>query len=147
MDNCKECEQECCGNCNNFSKKTIEGDGYCKAYDEHHNKEEWCDSWDSVNKDNFCNICNNKINPDEVCESCYAESCAFKNDEVNHPKHYTQLPIECKDVIKYFDAPRGQAIKYIWRCEDKGKPIQDLRKAIFWLEEKIKMYESEGKNE
>lgn len=69
------------------------------------------------------------------------------NDEVNNPAHYKQLPIECKDVIKYFDACRGQAIKYIWRCEHKGKPIQDLKKAIFWLNEKIKMYESEGYNE
>ena len=94
-----------------------------------------------------------------VCRDCYyslgkdvydinvATKNEVKNDEVNHPQHYTQLPIECKDVIKYFDACRGQAIKYIWRCEDKGKRIQDLKKAIFWLNEKIKMYEGEGYNE
>ena len=83
----------------------------------------------------------------KVCESCFADYTSFdgkaKNDEVNHPSHYTQLPIECKDVIKNFDSCRGQAIKYIWRCEDKGKRIQDLQKAIFWLNEKIKMYEEE----
>ena len=84
----------------------------------------------------------------KVCESCFADYTSFdgkaKNDEVNHPSHYTQLPIECKDVIKNFDSCRGQAIKYIWRCEYKGHPITDLQKAIFWLNEKIKMYEDEG---
>ena len=69
-----------------------------------------------------------------------------KEDMVNHPRHYTSHPsgVECKDISKHFDSPRGQAIQYIWRCEDKGHPVTDLKKAIFWLEEKIKMYEDAG---
>ena len=81
-----------------------------------------------------------------VCERCFAEATALKEDVVNHPKHYTSHPsgVECKDISKHFDSPRGQAIQYIWRCEDKGHPITDLKKAIFWLNEKIKMYEDAG---
>ena len=31
----------------------------------------------------------------------------------------------------------GNAIKYIWRCDSKGQPIQDLRKAVAYLEREI----------
>jgi len=102
----------------------------------------------------ICGYCGNEITETifaiqdkKACEHCFSEKTSFKkHDDVEHPLHYTQLPIECMDVIKHFDACRGQAIKYIWRCENKGKPIQDLKKAIFWLKVKIKMYEEENKN-
>ena len=105
--------------------------GNCKYYDAEHGV---CDKHD--NNQNFGDLCTG-------CEGCFEEETGLGCDEVNNPKHYTQLPIECKDVIKHFDACRGQAIKYIWRCEDKNNRIQDLEKAIFWLKEKIKMYEEE----
>jgi len=66
-----------------------------------------------------------------------------KKDMVNHPPHYIKHPsgIECKDVIKYFDACSAQAIKYIWRHEHKGSSIEDLKKAMFWINERIQMLE------
>jgi hypothetical protein len=33
--------------------------------------------------------------------------------------------------------PASPAVKYIWRCGDKGKPVEDLRKAIWYLEREI----------
>jgi len=65
------------------------------------------------------------------------------NDNVNHPDHYNQLPIECIDVTKHFDFCAGNAIKYIWRAglKDKEKTIEDLKKAIWYIEQKIKMVE------
>jgi hypothetical protein len=63
-------------------------------------------------------------------------------DNIN-PSHYKKHPsgVECIDITKYMDFLTGNAIKYIWRHADKGKPIEDLKKAIWYLEEKIKMLE------
>lgn len=128
---------------------------WCKKYDGAMSYGTLCTGWEDKKYVVECGVCEEVfcrsdeafyIDDDRVCESCFAESTAFKGDEVNHPKHYTQLPIECKDVIKHFDACRGQAIKYIWRCEDKNNRIQDLEKAIFWIKEKIKMYQEEDAN-
>ena len=67
------------------------------------------------------------------------------NDPVNHPSHYNSHPsgIEAIQITKHCCFCIGNAIKYIWRHDKKGKPIEDLRKAIFYLETKIKMYEEE----
>lgn len=62
------------------------------------------------------------------------------NDNVNHPKHYNQLPIECIEVARHFNFDLGNAIKYIWRAGLKGgeeKAIEDLEKAIFYLKDEI----------
>ena len=61
------------------------------------------------------------------------------NDPVNNPAHYTNHPsgIECIQVTEHMNFNRGNAVKYIWRCGDKGKPVEDLRKAIWYLEREI----------
>ena len=61
------------------------------------------------------------------------------NDPVNNPAHYTSHPsgIECIQVTEHMNFNRGNAVKYIWRCGDKGKPVEDLRKAIWYLEREI----------
>ena len=66
---------------------------------------------------------------------------------VNHPKHYLargikcgcSKEIECIDVTRHFNFNLGNAIKYIWRADYKGKCIEDLKKAIWYLEDEIKM--------
>lgn len=69
------------------------------------------------------------------------------NDVVSHPEHYTTGGIECIDALEsmmcgYKDATQGalawQIIKYIWRCPLKGKPLEDLKKAEFYLDRLIK---------
>lgn len=70
-----------------------------------------------------------------------------KNDQVNHPKHYTSDPsgIECIDVTRYRNFNVGNAIKYLWRAglkEDKDrklidKQIEDLNKAVWYLVDEI----------
>lgn len=77
----------------------------------------------------------------------------MKNSEqemVNHPDHYNQGGIECFDVIKAFygkDAFEGfcagNVLKYTMRYKHKGNPKQDLEKAIFYLNEIIKLYEND----
>ncbi len=64
-----------------------------------------------------------------------------KSDPVNHPSHYNKHPsgIECKDIIEHFSYHLGCAVKYVWRCDDKGKPIEDLQKAIQSIQFEIDM--------
>lgn len=70
-----------------------------------------------------------------------------KNDQINHPKHYTSDPsgIECIDITRHRNFNIGNAIKYLWRAglkEDKDrklvdKQIEDLNKAIWYLVDEI----------
>ena len=71
------------------------------------------------------------------------------NDTVNHPSHYTQGKIECIDFIedKRLGYHLGNACKYIVRCQLKngGKNrIEDLKKAAWYIDRQIKLWEAEG---
>jgi len=70
-------------------------------------------------------------------------------DTVDHPSHYNgQVPgIECIQVVRHFNFNRGNAIKYIWRAGCKESEIEDLRKAIWYLEDEIRRIESEEGNQ
>lgn len=61
------------------------------------------------------------------------------NDPVNHPDHYTAHPsgIECIEITEHLNFCLGSAVKYIWRCDHKGKPIEDLKKAVAYLNREI----------
>ena len=69
-----------------------------------------------------------------------------ENDNVNHPAHYTDGKIEVIDYIqdKDFNFCRGNAIKYISRAgkKDKAKEIEDLQKAVWYLNKEIERLES-----
>ncbi len=62
------------------------------------------------------------------------------SDPVNSPYHYTTHPsgIECLDVTRHMNFNLGNAVKYIWRCGLKGDAIEDLEKAVFYLNDEIK---------
>ena len=67
------------------------------------------------------------------------------NEKVNHPQHYNTHPsgIECIDIVRHMNFNLGNAIKYIWRAGLKSNnAIEDLRKAIWYLEDEIKRMES-----
>ncbi len=61
------------------------------------------------------------------------------SDVVNHPKHYNAHAsgIECIEIVRHMNFNRGNAIKYIWRAGDKGNEIEDLQKAIWYLNDEI----------
>lgn len=61
-------------------------------------------------------------------------------DQVNHPVHYTAHPsgVEAIDITEGFNFNLGNAIKYIWRADYKGKAIEDLKKARFYVDREIK---------
>lgn len=68
------------------------------------------------------------------------------DDIVNHPKHYTKHPsgVECIQVTEYMNFCLGNAMKYIWRANDKhDSPLEDLKKAKWYIEREIKRLEKE----
>lgn len=76
------------------------------------------------------------------CTSCADFDSEEKEDNVNHPEHYTWLKditgIEVIDITRHLDFDRGNAIKYILRCGvkeegDLDKAIEDIEKAIWYL--------------
>lgn len=71
-------------------------------------------------------------------------------ETVNHPQHYNSLPatcdkcgenIECISVVRHLSFNLGNALKYIWRANYKENTVEDLRKAIWYLEDEIKQRE------
>jgi hypothetical protein len=67
------------------------------------------------------------------------------NDAVNHPSHYTDGGIETIDFIEAKKLPYhlGNAVKYISRAgkKDQDKTIEDLQKAIWYINRYIKVLE------
>jgi|TARA_R100000995_G_scaffold80560_1_gene52469 hypothetical protein len=69
-------------------------------------------------------------------------------DLVNHPAHYGG-GVECIEAIEsgVEGLPPFQAvlvanvIKYLWRFHRKGKPVEDLKKAQWYLNQLIKKVE------
>ena len=61
------------------------------------------------------------------------------NCSVNHPRHYTKHPsgIECIAITQHMSFCLGNAIKYIWRSGEKGKEIEDLKKAAWYIDREI----------
>lgn len=74
----------------------------------------------------------------------------YENDNVNHPLHYTQGGIECIDALEAATCNLrgieaicvGNAIKYLWR-QDKKNGIEDLKKAIWYIERLISLKSEE----
>jgi uncharacterized protein YlzI (FlbEa/FlbD family) len=70
---------------------------------------------------------------------------AEMKDMVNHPPHYTTHPsgIETIQVTRHMTFNLGNAMKYIWRAgiKDEAKHIEDLKKAVFYINDEIKRLE------
>ena len=78
-----------------------------------------------------------------------------KEDRVNHPSHYTWLEklcgIEVIDITRHMNFNLGNVIKYVLRSghkseegmSDKQKRIEDLKKAVFYLNDEINRIEND----
>ena len=68
---------------------------------------------------------------------------------VHHPLHYNEHPsgIECIEVIEHMGFCLGNAVKYIWRADLKENAIQDLEKAIFYINREIDRRKDEARSE
>jgi len=69
------------------------------------------------------------------------------NDPVNHPKHYTEHPsgVECIQITEHMSFNLGNAVKYIWRADLKGKQVEDLKKAVWYINREIQRISNESK--
>jgi len=61
------------------------------------------------------------------------------NDPVNHPKHYCSHPsgVECIQITEHMSFCLGNAVKYIWRADEKNDAVEDLRKARWYIDREI----------
>ena len=80
-----------------------------------------------------------------------------EKENVNHPKHYNSHPsgVECIDIIRHYCYDIGAAIKYLWWAglkteegmTDRDKEIEDLRKAIWYINDRIRQLQTESSND
>jgi hypothetical protein len=65
----------------------------------------------------------------------HMEKVFKKNDNVNSPAHYTTGGIETIDFIeaKSLNYNLGNVVKYVSRSDYKGKKLEDLKKARWYL--------------
>lgn len=74
---------------------------------------------------------------------------AKQKDSVNHPPHYTQGPIECIDAMQSAFGKENlmmfciiAAFKYLWRANEKGSSLENVKKAIWYLTKYVALAES-----
>lgn len=79
---------------------------------------------------------------------------ARPEEQVNHPQHYNFGTIEVIDYIRSTlgdegcrDFCIGNVIKYISRAKHKGKPVEDLEKAKWYLEYALDIERANAKRE
>lgn len=65
-------------------------------------------------------------------------------ETVEHPAHYNRHPsgVECLTIVRHMNFNLGNAMKYLWRVDEKGDPIENLRKAAFCINDEIKRREA-----
>ena len=63
-----------------------------------------------------------------------------QDDPVESPVHYNTGSVECIEAIQasmsdteFKGYLKGNAMKYLWRYDYKGKPVEDLKKAQWYL--------------
>jgi len=73
-------------------------------------------------------------------------------DMVNSPPHYNQTGIECIHAISAATGDgfkhylQGNILKYLWRFDYKEKPLEDLKKAQWYLDKLIEEVMANGKS-
>lgn len=81
-----------------------------------------------------------------VCEdNVFCECPPIKIEQVNHPNHYGGED-NLYEAIKVIDAwdlgfSLGNTVKYISRAGKKDKELQDLKKALWYLQHHIETLE------
>lgn len=62
-------------------------------------------------------------------------------DMVNHPSHYAVTPVgvsrECIEFTRNMPFSQGNAFKYVYRLGKKADSVEDLNKALFYLDDAL----------
>lgn len=72
---------------------------------------------------------------------------ANSTSTVEHPAHYNQYPVEVIDLVEEMSFNGGNAVKYITRAPFKGKELEDLDKAMYYIKKEIKRVKRKKKKE
>ena len=70
----------------------------------------------------------------------------MSKEKVDHPAHYNQGRFEVIDVIEDWDLNfcEGNVVKYVARHRHKGEPLEDLRKARWYIDRLIQAASDEA---
>lgn len=72
------------------------------------------------------------------------------HNNVSNPSWYTSHPsgVECIEITRHMNFNLGNAIKYLWRSgqKDQNPAVQDLEKAVFYIQDEIARIKKERKN-
>jgi hypothetical protein len=107
-------------------------------------------------------MCGNYLDDDlkcYECEDCNPSNPSIKNnfkgeyDPVNKPPHYLLSGgVECIDYMRqvlglqgFIDYCHGNVIKYQHRYKYKGKPVEDMEKAQYYLNKMIEAMKEKHK--
>jgi len=123
----------------------------------------------------ICYVCGNYLDDDMKCYECEDCNCSGEKmkdtitvttdttfdhikftgeyDPVNKPPHYTlDDGIECIDYMRqvlglqgFIDLCHGNLIKYQHRYKYKGKPVEDMEKAQYYLNKMVEALKEKHK--
>jgi hypothetical protein len=84
----------------------------------------------------------------KTCRYYLPENNEDAQNIINHPSHYTKGKYETIEIIEDWklNYHLGNAVKYISRCEYKNKKIEDLKKAIWYINREIEREEKNGRD-
>ena len=97
----------------------------------------------------YCAKCDNLLDDKGICGECDMKSY----DVVNKPFHYNHTDgIECIDYIKqvlgldgFIAYCHGNFVKYQHRYRKKGKPVEDMEKAQWYLNKMVEALKEKHK--
>lgn len=79
-----------------------------------------------------------------VAESENVEDADAQPEMVDHPKHYNMYKgVEVIDLVEQMKFNPGNAVKYLTRAPFKGNEIQDMEKAIWYIQREIERLTAE----
>lgn len=137
--------------CYYFDGNDPEGIEELSFYKDSFNKV-WCDSkggefsWLKMDREDIYHVsmyiktygklvwkCDVEKLPDNV--STMSDTVNNTTDFVHHPKHYTSddCGVEAIEVTSLLPACISNAVKYVWRCGKKDEDLQELKKALWYI--------------
>jgi hypothetical protein len=84
--------------------------------------------------------------PKAISQEQLNKAMGFKEEDmVNSPSHYTANGLEVIEILEMKMSPEdfqayclGNVFKYLFRAKYKGKELEDNKKALWYLDRKIK---------
>lgn len=72
---------------------------------------------------------------DVVANDTNSDTVKTITDAIHHPKHYTSddCGVEAIEVTSLLPACISNAVKYVWRCGKKDEDLQELKKALWYI--------------